>query len=288
MKLGDWVLYWRRKGANLRRERGRWFGPASVVAVEGLRNVWLNHSGRLVRASPEQIRPASFREWKKLPESPRSSADAKPISSFSQNLRGGVFIDLEGDDIPPDDDVEPESPGYSPSSMEPEGERSAESHGETESQPGDEEETQLEPFEVPIPDTPFESDGELPNGDDVCDSVLFGDDVVFDGSGNFDLWEMEIPWEPKQELSSLCAASADESVLLVSDARKQKVEVKLSNLKSADQLRMAVAKHKEIGAWLKHSTVRKVAKGKIQSRQSCVLGGFCHGKVQDQMIHRQM
>ena len=262
-EVGDWVLYWRRKGANLRRERGRWFGPASVVAVEGLRNVWLNHSGRLVRASPEQIRPASFREWKKLPESPRSSADAKPISSFSQNLRGGVFIDLEGDDIPPDDDVEPESPGYSPSSMEPEGERSAESHGETESQPGDEEETQLEPFEVPIPDTPFESDGELPNGDDVCDSVLFGDDVVFDGSGNFDLWEMEIPWEPKQELSSLCAASADESVLLVSDARKQKVEVKLSNLKSADQLRMAVAKHKEIGAWLKHSTVRKVAKGKI-------------------------
>ena len=61
-EIGDLVLYWRRKGANMRRERGRWFGPASVVAVEGSRNVWLNHSGRLVRACPEQIRPASFRE----------------------------------------------------------------------------------------------------------------------------------------------------------------------------------------------------------------------------------
>ena len=79
--------------------------------------------------------------------------------------------------------------------MEPEGERSAESHGETESQPGDEEETQLEPFEVPIPNTPFESDGELNNGDDVCDSILFGDDVVFDGSEN--VWicgKWKYPW----------------------------------------------------------------------------------------------
>ena len=72
-----------------------------------------------------------------------------------------------------------------------------------------------------------------------------------------------LPLEPKQELSSLCEASADESVLLVSDAQKQNGEIKLSTLKSADQLRMAVAKHKEIGAWLKHSTVRKVARGKI-------------------------
>jgi hypothetical protein len=78
-----------------------------------------------------------------------------------------------------------------------------------------------------------------------------------------------LPLEPKQELSSLCEASADESVLLVSDAQKQKVEIKLSTLKSADQLRMAVAKHKEIGAWLTHSTVRKVARGKIP--QSAVM-----------------
>ena len=41
------------------------------------------------------------------------------------------------------------------------------------------------------------------------------------------------------------------------------MEVRLSTMKSADQLRMAVAKNKEIGAWLKHSTAQKVAKGKI-------------------------
>lgn len=25
---GDWVLYWRRTADHMRRERGRWFGPA--------------------------------------------------------------------------------------------------------------------------------------------------------------------------------------------------------------------------------------------------------------------
>ena len=42
-------------------------------------------------------------------------------------------------------------------------------------------------------DTPFESDGEPQNGDDVCGAVLFGDGVVFDGCGNTDLWEIDYP-----------------------------------------------------------------------------------------------
>ena len=92
-EIGDLVLYWRRKGPNMRRERGRWFGPASVVAVEGCRNVWLNHSGRLVRACPEQIRPASFREWRTLQTQRSVAMEENSPGRFSQNLRGGVFID---------------------------------------------------------------------------------------------------------------------------------------------------------------------------------------------------
>ena len=72
-----------------------------MVAVEGLGNVWLTHSGRFVRASPEQIRLASFQEWKSLPTREKATTDVKPMSSFSQNLKGGIFIDLEGDETPP-------------------------------------------------------------------------------------------------------------------------------------------------------------------------------------------
>ena len=34
-EVGDWVLYWRRKGGNMRRGHGRWYGPAKVAMVEG-------------------------------------------------------------------------------------------------------------------------------------------------------------------------------------------------------------------------------------------------------------
>eukprot|EP00435_Cladocopium_sp_Y103_P038044 s2038_g10.t1 len=105
-------------------------------------------------------------------------------------------------------------------------------------------------------------EGDSGDGDDA-DSLLFGDDVVFNVETGDDLWEIDIPVDSKEESVLLCAAGPDESVLLVSDSKKRKVEVRLSSLRSNDQLRMAVAKHKEIGAWLKHSTVRKVAKGKI-------------------------
>ena len=83
-EVGDWVLYWRQKGSNLRRTRGQWHGPACVVTVEGTRNVWVNHSGRLVRASPEQLRPASFREWKAVEQEVTGMGGRFP------NLRDGL------------------------------------------------------------------------------------------------------------------------------------------------------------------------------------------------------
>jgi len=251
-------LYWRRKGANMRRERGRWFGPASVVAVEGSRNVWLNHSGRLVRACPEQIRPASFREWRTLQKQRSVAMEESSPGRFSQNLRGGVFIDLSNDGIPQNED----DGEYSPSELEPEVETSIKSPEETE--PGEIDlEKPCEPHEVPVPDTPFESEGEMSSNElpenetGQGEPILFGNDVEFGRPPpqSFDVWEMSIPLEQKQEVRVFCSTSADESVLLVSDSKKRKVEVKLSNLKSEDQFRMAVAKHKEIGAWLKHSTV---------------------------------
>ena len=64
----DWVLYWRRSKGNNRLERGRWYGPAQVVVMEGKKVIWLSHLGRLIRASPEQLRPASLREYHKLPK----------------------------------------------------------------------------------------------------------------------------------------------------------------------------------------------------------------------------
>ena len=37
---GDYVLCWRRRGGNLRREHGRWHGPGKII--------WISHAGRLI------------------------------------------------------------------------------------------------------------------------------------------------------------------------------------------------------------------------------------------------
>ncbi|CAL1157602.1 unnamed protein product [Cladocopium goreaui] len=259
------------RGANLRRDRGRWYGPASVVAVEGSKNVWLNHAGKLVRTSPEQLRAASFREWKQAKELLTESGPGN--SDLQRALNDGSFIDVDGEDFP---DWEAETEGYDPSIGEPEGELSVQPPGtpngelSNQSEPPqgvEQSENELPDYvRVPVPESVSESDGDASQAGvnlEPTDDLLFGDDITMSADDRCcQFWEIEIPVENHEEHALFCAGSADESVLLVTGAKKKRVEVRLSDLSSADQQRMAVAKHKEIGAWLKHGTVRKASKGK--------------------------
>ena len=42
-EIGDLVLYWKRRGGNLRREHGRWHGPAEIVAKD-TQDVWFGQA----------------------------------------------------------------------------------------------------------------------------------------------------------------------------------------------------------------------------------------------------
>ena len=100
-EVGDWVLYWKRKGGNMRREHGRWMGPARVAMVEGLKVIWLTHANKLIRASPEQLRPASLREWKAVKSSEEASV---PVAQWLKRAQHQDFFDL-GDGVPGPEDV---------------------------------------------------------------------------------------------------------------------------------------------------------------------------------------
>ena len=91
-EVGDLVLYWKRKGGNMRRERGQWYGLARVALVENQRVIWLVHAHRLVRASPEQLRSASMREWKAV----RDEAEFKlPTRDWARSIGHQDFYDLD-------------------------------------------------------------------------------------------------------------------------------------------------------------------------------------------------
>lgn len=269
---GDWVLYWRKAKTNSRLERGRWHGPAQVIVLEGKKVVWLSHLGRLIRASPEQLRPASLREYQHLPK----GVDGSVVDEIPQG-RGFISLGDDPESFPSVVAVNPEeSEGYSPSvgvSM---------SNGQENSQPenemfppesltsgdpderkdgGETGERDLEPHEIPVPD---EEDG----------LFAFGDDLE-PPSTKPGVWEInfgESHWNDNQSNNSEVSSEQihvffAEQVMIASTARKQKVEVKYRDLGSDEQRLFDAAKDKEIKAWIDHGTVQKVTRGTLRSDQ---------------------
>ena len=90
---GDWVLYWVRKTSPNRLASGRWHGPGRVICQEGSSVVWISHGTTVLRCPPENVRPASLREWQHV----TSSEDGLP----TKNAGGAnAFLDLMGSPAP--------------------------------------------------------------------------------------------------------------------------------------------------------------------------------------------
>lgn len=239
---GDWVLYWRRRGGNLRRERGRWYGPARVILIERQRVVWLSHGHRLVRASPEQLRPASLREWRAA----READQPQTVERALHQARHRDYIDLDSDEVPATDGSGP-VPTVETEPLEDLPEPEREESVRPEHVPVD-----LDPAEVPVPDDDFSEEG--------SDPLLFGDHLEFWTPDPSHCWEIDVTPPHPEDVSG---ATADAIVLMAAEQRPKRAEIRLKDLGQEDQLRMAAAKDKELRAWLHHATIRKVAKGKI-------------------------
>ena len=90
---GDWVLYWVRKTSPNRLASGRWHGPGRVICQEGSSVVWISHGTTVLRCPPENVRPASLREWQHV----TTSEDGLP----TKNAGGAnAFLDLMGSPAP--------------------------------------------------------------------------------------------------------------------------------------------------------------------------------------------
>ena len=75
-----------------------------MIVVEGDKVVWLSHCGRLIRASPEHLRPASLREYHLLP---RNESGEVVEERLIEERGPREFVDL--DELPEADQVRSES-----------------------------------------------------------------------------------------------------------------------------------------------------------------------------------
>ena len=243
---GDWIMAWRKDS--------QWFGPLKVVLQEDKNVIWAVLGNRLFRIAPEHARPLSAMEElrhqsiirdtnldktlesiragnTRFEEIPRGTPEGLPGNPEAPSSRTSELPTNEQPDQEPDlpEENDPSFPGteneYTPTVPD--------------------EETQNEaPENIPVPE-----DDEL-----WCETFHLQEDEMW-------RFEVEISREDIDQFRN--SPSGFEHAFIVSAAKKQKTEVKLSNLTKEERQLFEEAKGKEIQSWLDTKTVCKIFRHQI-------------------------
>ena len=223
----------------------------------------MSHGGYLVRASPQQLRPASIREHLELRRDVSGRIMDEQIKPACKN-----FVQLEG--VPEEEEETSMSspvrgiPGSAADGSQPEGEifpsAAPSSVSPCPSILDDSPENPEEGLDFNAPlETPVPEDGDL----------LFGDDWEVPKRG-VGVWEIALENGPPKDVEECLVSESPELLewsLIATGARKQRVEVQWKDLEEGERQLFQQAKKKEIDAWVKHETVKKVARGTLRDDQ---------------------
>ena len=261
---GDHVMMWRKRG----EADGSWIGPLRVVLQESSHVVWITMGSKLYRVAPEHLRPLSaVEEWQhrstinenQSGDSPRSTSPNQsiipphggvqyhnlipteaPSSTTTANNQDVNQIPIIPNEDNPNVSVIPISDS---NSEQPDGEPVPNNQD-----PSENVEQPPNPVEVPIPDT---------------DDELFVEaDHVFQVD-NDQCWKLEIPICAQDSTRWREETKPQEMAFLVSAAKRQRSEVKLSDLTAEDRERFRQAKMKEVESWISTETITKIMRNQI-------------------------
>lgn len=255
---------------------GSWQGPMRVVVHENQQTIWTTAQSKLYRVAPEHVRPVTAVEAQGI----QVSSQDNPISVIAQQLSsvrnqgvtqahhqegpsGPVMEETQpipnappidnSVEVPPSvSDVQPDDEPGAPSTVNSEGQ-------EYESMP-----SQVLPTEsavnIPIP----EDDEEL-----ICDSLICVDPQpnVIDQVQETHCWKCEVLVTDHDIRRWSAEEDPTELAFVVSAAKRQRAEVKLSQLTNQEKAQFDKAKEAEIQNWLNTGTVSKILREKIAHEQ---------------------
>ena len=276
---GNWVMMWKKRG----EADGQWTGPFQVIVQEDQRVVWITQANKLFRVAPENIRHLSaMEEWKSNQAGNPTQMD--PQNSVIPSYGGTQFHSL----------IDPINMSSPPVSSVPGNHGNAvgnEQHTESEDQnqqqqqqvssqssmtnseqPDQEPETQIHtPSEegqsqVPIP---AEAVPVPDSDDDLLAEVSFLEALFVDqGSEGFHLtpnqkWEFEVDIAQHDIDTWKREENPHEMAFLVSAAKRQRSEIKMSHLNQQDRELFQAAKEKEVDSWIDTETVAKILRNRV-------------------------
>ena len=276
---GEWVMRWFKKG----EADGNWIGPLQVIIQEDHRVVWLTQGNKLYRVAPEHIRPLSaVEEWhhiSKLPENVQSIDQGLSVIprhgaiQFHNHVNNHIpestpqiptpVINIEAipDVVGQNSSVNQDNRSHhqsTPSQQsqdqpEPEQNMPEEMVAEPESSaaPG-------EPVVVP-PTNPIEVP--VPINDSEDDSVAEAHECF--SLSHDECWKLEVDISQRDIDNWKREEVPQHMAFIVSAAKRQRSEVKLSQLSAQEKELFHDAKLKEINSWLSTDTVMRVFRHQI-------------------------
>ena len=278
---GEWVMVWKPANSISANNHGMWIGPMKVIVQEGQHTIWATMSSKLFRAAPENVRPVSSLEARDITVRPNEPSVSEIARHIPTRVQGDItqYRDMNNLNRPDDQIPTPTIPNTVPieipipvtnnntvpspipesNSSEVQPDQEPEAISEPTGDPGPSE--AVNPVEIPVP---TEDDDELiceglysvdvePNALDTCDEQLAWKFEVLITEHDINQWKQE--------------EHPEDMAFLVSASKKQRAEVKLSQLNSEEKLEFDKAKQSEVQNWLKTGTVEKILRSKLSPEQ---------------------
>lgn len=249
---------------------GRWHGPQRVIIQDSSHTVWTTQGGKLFRSAPEHIRLA-------LPEEGQDDSCEMPpdltelqhqINRMTNNPpeshNPASEIALNPNEFPTSETPTINNPATEP---QPEIEEEVSRHSslnETVPQPDQEPENSRQP-------TPSEpSDAEPRSASSNSEELLICEDV--DWLLQTESPETDMAWRYEFDVnlpeSNMVPETQEESwLLLATSAKKQRTEVRLSELTHEERQEFERAKEAEVQNWIQTGTLTKVLRNQIPAEQ---------------------
>jgi hypothetical protein len=258
----QWVMIWRSTGP----QKQSWIGPHRVVIQDENHTIWTTQAGKLYRSAPENVRLA-------LPE--EGEPDGPDLPEDMTQIQQQINRSYQNPDAM--QSIPEHEPFETPTIMLPPGTPSADHQAPTSEQdPHDSSasESLQQPDQEPeapsreITQNPDELTPQSPT--DQADSFFTCSEegcALASSDDQHLAWRCEYDMSVPPEFANEIPTPMEAWVLLATNAKKQRTEVRLSELTPSERKEFEAAKQVEVSNWIKTETLSVIMRDQIPADQ---------------------
>ena len=247
-----WIMIWRTRSIN----KPGWMGPQKVILQDSNHTVWSTQCGKLYRSAPEHVRMA-------FPEEITDAAESNPLDITTLQMqvnRMANAVPTSPRESPVEIPLE-ENPNVSSPDIVPE-----ENNQEPQNQPAFQRNTSTQQ-----PDQEPEASQNSSSDEDTTEPTMFlsvDEPCALSVKTETDLaWRCEFDMPIPDAYLQQEPSPAEAWILLATQGKKQRSEVRLTELSSSERQEFETAKQKEVANWIQTGTISKILRNQIPESQ---------------------